>query len=105
MGKLFYSISEVSRILGVPDSTVRYWSDSFPRYVRPRRNAKGNRQFRVEDIEALKTIRYLLKDKGLTFEGAERQLISDHGSVDKTVRAVEILESIRLRLLEVRKTL
>ncbi len=105
MKKLFYTIGEVSEMLEVPDSTVRYWSDSFPRYVKPRRNAKGNRQFREEDIEALRTIKYLLKEKGLTIEGAEKQLTADHSSVNKVARAIEILESLKLRLFEVRKTL
>lgn len=105
MKKLFYTIGEVSEMLEVPDSTVRYWSDSFPRYVKPRRNAKGNRQFREEDIEALRTIKYLLKEKGLTIEGAEKQLMVDHSSVNKVARAIEILESLKLRLFEVRKTL
>lgn len=105
MKKLFYTIGEVSEMLEVPDSTVRYWSDSFPRYVKPRRNAKGNRQFREEDIEALRTIKYLLKEKGLTIEGAEKQLTVDHSSVNKVARAIEILESLKLRLFEVRKTL
>ncbi len=105
MKKLFYTIGEVSEMLEVPDSTVRYWSDSFPRYVKPRRNAKGNRQFREEDIEALRTVKYLLKEKGLTIEGAEKQLAVDHSSVNKVARAIEILEALKLRLFEVRKTL
>lgn len=92
-------------MLGVPDSTVRYWSDSFPTYVKPRRNAKGNRLFRAEDIEALKAIKYLLKDKGMTLEGATRQLINDRGSVNKVARAIQSLEDIKARLIEVRKTL
>lgn len=105
MEKLFYSIGEVARMLDVPDSTVRYWSDSFPRYVKPRRNAKGNRMFREQDIDELKVIRHLLKDEGMTLEGAERRLSEDHSSVDKKARAIELLESLKLRLLEVRKTL
>lgn len=105
MEKIFYSVSETAHIIGVPDTTVRYWSDSFPRFVSPRRNAKGNRQFRKEDIEVLKRIRFLVKDKGLTLEGAARQLEADHGQVDKTVKAISRLEDIKERLLEVRKSL
>ena len=61
MEKLFYSISEVSEILGESVSLVRFWSNSFPRHIKPRRNAKGNRMFTADDIEALKQIHLLKK--------------------------------------------
>lgn len=105
MEKIFYTVGEAASILGVPDTTVRYWSDSFPRFVTPKRNAKGNRLFRKDDIEMLKRIRYLVKDKGMTLDGAAAQLASDRSSVDKTVKAVDILEEIKARLIEVRKSL
>lgn len=105
MDKIFYTISEVSSMLEIPDTTVRYWSDSFPKFVKPSRNAKGNRLFRQADIDALRQIRYLLKDKGLTIEGATRQLTADKTGIDKTARAIACLEDIRARLIEVRKGL
>jgi len=105
MEKLFYTMSEVSAMLEVPDTTVRFWSDSFPKFVKPQRNAKGNRQFRAGDIDALRQIKYLLKDKGLTIGGATKQMTADRTGVDKTARAITCLEDIRARLVEVRKSL
>ena len=53
MDKLYYSIGEAADILGENVSLVRFWSDSFPKFLHPRRNAKGNRMYTTEDIEML----------------------------------------------------
>ena len=52
MDKLYYSIGEAAGILGENVSLVRFWTDSFPEFLHPRRNAKGNRMYRAEDVEA-----------------------------------------------------
>lgn len=103
MEKLFYTIGETAEILGESTSLVRYWSNEFPKYVSPRRNAKGNRLFTAEDIEALKRIHYLVKVKGMTLEGASAQLAGEHSKVDKKVRALESLREIRGMLEDIRK--
>ena len=105
MEKLYYSISEVAGILGENASLVRFWSNSFPKYIKPYRNAKGNRMFKAEDIETLKQIHYLVKDKKMTLEGAAAQLKSQRSPVDKKVKALESLKEIRAQLVEVRKSL
>ena len=105
MEKLFYSISETAEILGESVSLVRFWSNSFPKYIKPRRNAKGNRQFTAEDIEVLKQIHFLVREKGLTLEGAGRQLAADRASVDKSVKALESLKEIRAQLMEIKNSL
>ena len=105
MEKLYYTISETAEILGESTSLVRFWSNSFPKYIKPYRNAKGNRMFTAEDIETLKQIYYLVKTKGLTLEGAAMQLASGRSSVDKRVRALDSLKEIRAQLVEVRKSL
>ena len=51
MDKIFYSIGEVAEILGESVSLVRFWSNSFPAFIKPDRNAKGNRRFSPEDLE------------------------------------------------------
>lgn len=105
MEKLFYSIGEVSEILGIPISKVRFWANSFPKQIKPQRTAKGNRQFTKEDIATLKKIQYLVSEKGLTLEGAAKQLNAENSSVDKTVKALESLKNIREQLMEIRKSL
>ena len=105
MDKLYYTISETAEILGESTSLVRFWSNSFPKYIKPNRNAKGNRLFTAEDIDTLKQIHYLVKTKGLTLEGAAKQLAAGRSSVDKRVRALDSLKEIRAQLVEVRKSL
>lgn len=105
MEKLFYSISEVAGILGESVSLVRFWSNSFPKYIKPRRNAKGNRQFTVEDIETLKQIHLLVKDKGMTLEGAANVLAAGKASVDRNVKALDSLKEIRAQLVEIKNSL
>ncbi|MBR1575527.1 MAG: MerR family transcriptional regulator [Bacteroidales bacterium] len=105
MEKLYYTISETAEMLGESTSLIRFWSNSFPKYIKPYRNAKGNRLFTVGDIDTLRQIHYLVKTKGLTLEGAARQLASDRSSVDKRVRALDSLKEIRAQLVEVRKSL
>lgn len=105
MDKLFYSISEVAEILGESTSLVRFWSNTFPRFVKPVRNAKGNRQFRKEDLDTLKKIHFLVKDKGMTLDGVSGVLAGESGKVDATVRALDSLKGIREQLVEIRKLL
>jgi len=104
MEKLYYTISEVSEILGETASCVRFWSNSFPKSIKPKRNAKGNRLFTAKDIEAFKQIQLLLKKQGMTIDGAKKKLA--HGeAADNTVQVLESLKDIRQQLVEIKKTL
>ena len=77
MEKYLYTIGETAEILGEATSCVRFWSDNFPKYIHPKRNAKGNRLFTKDDIETFKHIQMLLKVEGLTIEGAAKRLRGD----------------------------
>lgn len=105
MAKTIYTMGEVAGILGENTSAVRYWSNYFERFVHPVRNAKGNRLYHPEDVETLKQIRFLLKDKGLTLEGATAALSEDRRSVESRVKALDSLRSIREQLIQVSKAL
>ena len=105
MAKLIYTMGEVAAELGENASAVRYWSNYFEKYIKPQRNAKGNRLYTPEDIETLKQIQYLLKNQGLTLEGAAQRMAEDRRSVDKRVKAIGILKGIREELVNVRKGL
>ena len=102
MEKLYYSISEVAKMLGENTSCIRYWSDSFPKFIKPFRNAKGNRMFKVGDIETLKQIQFLVNERGLKLEGVNKALSEDRSNVDKTVKAISSLKEIRAQLIEVK---
>ena len=105
MAKLLYTIGEVAEYLGEAPSAVRYWSNYFDRFIKPARNAKGNRLFHPEDIDTLKQVQFLVKKQGLTLEGVSARLAEDHRSVESRVKALESLKSIRAQLVEVRKAL
>ncbi len=105
MAKMIYTMGEVAEMLGENASAVRYWSNYFEKFIKPQRNAKGNRLYRPEDIETLKQIQYLLKNQGLTLEGTRQRLTEDRRTVDKRVKAIGILKGIREELVQVRKAL
>lgn len=96
-------MGEVAEILGENVSLVRYWANNFPRFIRPVRNAKGNRLFSPEDVETFKLIHFLIRDCGMTLEGAARHLKEDRKPVESKVKAIELLKSIRQQLEEVRR--
>ena len=73
MQRLYYSISEVAKMFDVNESTLRFWEKEFD-IIQPRKTAKGTRFYRQEDIESVRLIYHLVKEKGLTLAGA-RQLL------------------------------
>lgn len=105
MAKMIYTMGEVAEMLGENASAIRYWSNYFEKFIKPQRNAKGNRLYHPEDIETLKQIQYLLKNQGLTLEGTRQRLTEDRRTVDKRVKAIGILKCIREELVEVRRAL
>ena len=74
--KLYYNIGEVAKAFKVNPSLIRFWDKEFD-ILKPKKNAKGNRKFRQEDIENLKLIYHLVKEKGYTLEGAKSHLKFD----------------------------
>ena len=71
----------------------------------PERNAKLNRRYTAADIETLKQIHFLVKEKGMTLDGASRQLRADRKPVDSKVKALEVLREIRKSLEAVKNSL
>ena len=105
MEKLFWTIGEAAEILGENVSLVRFWTNSFPRLLKPSRTGKGNRQYTAADIETLKQIHFLVKTKGLSLEGAQQQLLSGRAKVSGRVRAIDSLKEIRAQLADIKKNL
>ena len=95
-------MGEVAQELGENPSAVRYWSNYFEKFIKPQRNAKGNRLFHPEDIETLKQIQFLVKKQGLTLEGAAQRLKDERRSVEARVKALNSLKDIRTLLTEVK---
>lgn len=104
-GQYYYTISQVAKMFDVNVSLIRFWSDTFPEYVRPDRNNKGNRLYREADISALKNISRLVKDQGMTLEGARNRLRLGVDEVDRRSEAIDRLRNIRATLVEVHESL
>lgn len=105
MEKFFYSVGEVAEMLGESTSLVRFWANEFPKFIRPQRNAKGNRLFTKEDVETFKHIHLLVKIEGLTLEGAAKRLKGEKKDVINKARVLETLKDIRQQLQEIRSDL
>tara|TARA_B100000768_G_C11134083_1_gene313095 strand:- start:186 stop:521 length:336 start_codon:yes stop_codon:yes gene_type:complete len=102
--KLYFSIGEAAEILGVNTSLIRFWEKEFP-ILKPKKNKKGNRQFTKDDIENLKMIYHLVKERGFTLQGAKEKLKKGKSIAKKEVNLVESLDSIKSFLLELKKEL
>ena len=103
--KIYYSMGEVAEMFDVSQALVRHWESQFD-CIKPHRNKKGNRMFTEADVEKLKQIYHLVKERGMTLKGANKAL--KRGSTDKISRDTELLErlqQIRAALVEVREEL
>lgn len=104
--KLYYSMGEVAEMFDVNTSLIRHWESQFS-ILRPKRNKKGNRLFSPEDVENLKMIYHLVKERGMTLEGAKKALrkAPSESGVDRDAELMERLQRIRALLVEVREDL
>ena len=105
--KLYYSMGEVTEMFDVEPSLIRYWCSQFT-CLRPKRNAKGNRMFTPQDIERLKRIHHLLKEKKMTIEGAQKAMRKrniEAEEKDSDIALLEQLQSLRAMLVEMRNTI
>ena len=100
LDKKFYKISDVAEILGVPASTLRFWEKQCT-IITPRRNAKNIRFYTPQDIETIRKVYYLVKEKGLKLDAAQEQIRHNRSNVDKRFEVVERLRSIRGELVDI----
>lgn len=98
LSKQYYKIKEVAEILDVPQSTLRFWEKEFP-MIKPIRSSHNIRYYRPQDIELLRIIHYLIKDKGLKIEAAREQLRSNKHNVSRRVEIIDRLKSVRSELV------
>lgn len=97
LDKKFYKISEVADILEIPATTLRFWEKQFT-VINPKRNAHGRRLYTPEDIESIRLIHYLVKEKGLKLDAAQEQVRQNRSNVSRRHRAIRRLEDIRMQL-------
>jgi len=99
--KVFYSISEVAEMFDVNTSNIRFWENEFD-ILKPHKNKKGNRMFTPEDIENLRIIYHLLKERGMTIKGAQMKLKENREDTLQNIEVVRRLQDIRQTLLEIK---
>lgn len=102
--KLYYSIGEVAEMFGVNESLLRYWEKEFP-FITPKKNAKGTRQYRKEDLENIQLVYQLVKEKGMTLAGAKQRLKVSKENTVKNTEIIQRLKTVREELMNIKKEL
>lgn len=97
-------MGEVTEMFQVNASQIRFYEKEFD-VLQPKKNKKGNRMFRPEDIETLKIIFNLVKEKGYTLQGAKDYLKQNHQAARENQRVIDSLEKLKGFLLDVRDSL
>ena len=101
--KIFYSIGETAKIFNVNVSLIRYWEKEFS-ILKPKKNKKGNRLFTQKDIDNLHVIYNLVKERGYTLEGAQRQL-KNNKDLNSEIEIINRLKKIRSFLIDLKNEL
>ncbi|NND77131.1 MAG: MerR family transcriptional regulator [Flavobacteriales bacterium] len=102
--KLYYSIGEIAEMLNVNTSLIRFWEKEFDA-ISPKKNKKGNRMFSRDDVQNLKLIYHLVKEKGYTLQGAQSSLKDRKNGAIQEMEAIERLQKVRSFLLEIKELL
>lgn len=99
--KKYFSIGEVAEMLDVATSLIRFWESEFD-IIKPKKNRKGNRQFTRDDIENVKLIYHLVKEKGYTLQGAKDLLKNGNDVLKEKIEVIESLKKVKSFLKEIR---
>ncbi|MCM1378274.1 MAG: MerR family transcriptional regulator [Clostridium sp.] len=102
--KKYFKIQEVAEIIGVTQSTLRFWEKEFPQ-LEPIRSGTNIRYYTANDIELLRIIYYLVKTRGLKIEAAKLQIASNRKNVSRRIQIINNLKEVRDDLQHVLKSL
>ena len=102
--KRYYSIGEVATAFNVNASLLRFWEKEFD-VLKPKKNAKGNRKFTPEDIQNLRLIYHLVKERGFTLEGAKIHLKEERKESLSNFQIITKLEVIKQQLINIKNQL
>lgn len=97
--KRYYSIGEVAERFGIKTSVIRFWEGEFD-FLKPHKNAKGDRRFTKANLEQLALIHHLVKERGFTLEGARREITNSKQELKEKVELLDRLRRIRKTLSE-----
>ena len=102
--KIFYTIGEVADMFNLNSSHIRYWEKEFDE-LKPHKNKKGNRLFTKEDLEQLKLIYHLVKERGMTIKGAKQKLRDNKTDTLDNHELIGRLQLIRQMLTDIKDEL
>lgn len=102
--KIYYSIGEVAQMFGVNESLLRYWEKEFPQ-IQPKKAGRGIRQYRREDVETIRLIFHLVKERGMTLQGARQSLTANRDEEIRRMEVMDRLKAIREELIGMRDAL
>lgn len=102
--KAYYTITEVSKMFDIPETTLRFWEKHFPT-LQPRKTGNNKRQYSQKDLEQLRLIHNLVKVRGFKLEAARKMLHANPAGVDKRATVIERLQKIRAELNELKHSL
>ena len=102
--KRYYKIGEVAKAFGVNTSLIRFWENEFD-VLKPKKNKKGNRLFTPEDLQNLKMIYFLVKEKGFTLDGAKNKLKENPEEVFSKHKIILRLEEVKNELIAIKNQL
>jgi len=100
--KIYYSIGEVAELFEVNTSLIRFWEKEFD-ILKPQKNKKGNRLFTRQDMDNLRIIYHLVKERGFTLQGARDKLRQNKEDVIRQVEIIDSLNEIKGFLLELKE--
>ena len=102
--KLYFSIGEVAEMFQVNSSLIRFWEKEFD-IIKPKKNKKGNRFFTQQDIESIRLIYHLVKERGLTLSGARKKIKENREDTNNNYEVIKTLTDIKSMLLEIKESL
>lgn len=101
--QIYYTIGQVSRMLNLPASLLRFWEKEFTS-IKPRKTEGGTRKYSKADVELIKTIKQLVKIEGYTLEGAKEKIKALKQNTSKT-NIIEELNDIKSFLITLKQLL
>ena len=102
--KQYYTIGEVAAIFDVAPSLIRFWETEFDQ-LKPKKNKKGNRQYTAKDIEELRSVYHLVKERGFTIQGAKEVMKNKSVQTKDKIEIINSLEKVRSFLVGIKEQL
>lgn len=99
--KLYYNIGEVADMLNVNESLLRFWEREVD-IIAPKKSKGGTRKYTKEDIEKIRVFHHLVKERGMTLQGARNKLKTNKDSIERNFEIIKRLEAVKAEILAIK---